>query len=89
MGKKQEKDELEGVEAVPREQAEQEMQSAVEKLHSQQGQGASKKAARSGKGGDAEKDEMADVEAIPREQAEKEMHEAASKVKKTKDKKKG
>lgn len=89
MGKNQDKDELEGVEAIPREQAEKEMQSAVEKLHSQQGQGASKKASHSGKGGTAEKDELADVETIPRKQAEKEMHDAASKAKKDKDKKKG
>lgn len=89
MGKNQEKDELEGVEAIPREQAEKEMQSAVEKLHSQQGQGASKKASHAGKGGAADKDELADVETIPRKQAEKEMHDAASKAKKDKDKKKG
>lgn len=89
MGKDQEKDELEGVEAIPREQAEKEMQSAVEKLRSQQSQGTSKKAAHSGKGRAAEKDELADVETIPRKQAEKEMHDAASKAKKDKDKKKG
>lgn len=87
MDKNQEKDELEEVETISREQAEKEMQSAVEKLHSKQGHGSSKKTSHSGKGEPDEKDEMADVETIPRKQAEKEMHEAAGKVKK--DKKKG
>ncbi len=84
MGKNQEKDELEGVEAIPREQAEKEMQSAVEKLHSRQG--SSKKASHSGKHEATENDELADVETIPRQQAEKEIHDAVSKVKKDKDK---
>ena len=89
MGKNQEKDELEEVETISREQAEKEMQSAVEKLHSKQSHGSPKKTSHSGtgKGEPDEKDELADVETIPRQQAEKEMHEAAGKVKK--DKKKG
>ena len=87
MGKNQEKDELEEVETISREQAEKEMQSAVEKLHSKQSHGSPKKTSPSGKDEPDEKDELADVETIPRKQAEKEIHEAASKVKK--DKKKG
>ena len=87
MGKNQEKDELEEVETISREQAEKEMQSAVEKLHSKQSHGSPKKTSHSEKGEPDEKDELADVETIPRKQAEKEMHEAAGKVKK--DKKKG
>ena len=66
------KDELEGVEKIPREQAEAEMRQAVNKIR-----GSEKK----GKGGSkASNDELDDVETISREQALKEMRAAAQRA---------
>lgn len=71
MSNHKDKDELEDVEAIPREQAEQEMKQAVKNL--QQKQGAGK--------GSQQKDELSDVESIPREQAEQEIRDAVKRVK--------
>ncbi|QBD79193.1 hypothetical protein EPA93_25720 [Ktedonosporobacter rubrisoli] len=79
MPTKKDKDELEDVETIPREQAEKEMREAVKHVREEKKPGGKEKHA---KGGSSAKDELEDVETIPREQAEKEMREAASKVKK-------
>jgi hypothetical protein len=74
MGREKEKDELEGVESISREQAQKEMKQAAKNVR----KGGSHKSV--GKATEG-KDEMDDVEKIPREQAEREIREAAKRAK--------
>ncbi len=77
MTKKENKDELEDVETIPREQAEKEIREAVKKVQKEQG---------SGKKHAAEpEDEPVTPES--RKQAEHELHEAVEKVRKEREKK--
>ncbi|GCE10170.1 hypothetical protein [Tengunoibacter tsumagoiensis] len=83
MPERKEKDELDDVETIPREQAEHEIEGAVHSIKEDEKEElkeAVKKVKGSGSQKSSQKDELDDVETIPREQAQKEIHDAVKKA---------